>query len=53
MKVKQNHSFKIGETVVYPKHGVGEIINVEAMEVANIKTTKQCAAIRQFLKRNK
>ena len=30
--------FKIGETVVYPKHGVGEIIKVETMEIANIKT---------------
>ena len=38
MKVKRNHSFKIGETVVYPKHGVGEIINIEAMEVLSIKT---------------
>jgi len=31
--------FKIGETVVYPKHGVGEIIKIETMEIANIKTT--------------
>ncbi len=31
--------FKIGETVVYPKHGVGEIKNIESMEIANIKTT--------------
>ena len=38
MKVKRNHSFKIGETVVYPKHGVGEIINIESMEVLSIKT---------------
>ena len=30
--------FKIGETVVYPKHGVGEIIKMESMEIANIKT---------------
>ena len=30
--------FKIGETVVYPKHGVGEIIKIESMEIANIKT---------------
>ena len=27
-----------GETVVYPKHGVGEIINIESMEIASIKT---------------
>ena len=31
--------FKTGETVVYPKHGVGEIINIESMEIASIKTT--------------
>ena len=31
--------FKIGETVVYPKHGVGEIIKIESMEVESIKTT--------------
>ena len=30
--------FKTGETVVYPKHGVGEITNIESMEIANIKT---------------
>ena len=30
--------FKTGETVVYPKHGVGEIIKMESMEIANIKT---------------
>ena len=31
--------FKTGETVVYPKHGVGEITKIESMEIANIKTT--------------
>ena len=30
--------FKTGDTVVYPKHGVGEIIKIESMEVASIKT---------------
>ena len=30
--------FNIGETVVYPKHGVGEIIKIESMEVATIRT---------------
>ena len=38
MKAKRNNSFKIGETVVYPKHGVGEIIKIESMEISNIKT---------------
>jgi len=31
-------NFKIGETVVYPKHGVGEILKIESMEVESIKT---------------
>ena len=35
---KKNAQFKEGETVVYPKHGVGEVIKIETMEVANIKT---------------
>ena len=30
--------FKNGEIVVYPKHGVGEIIKIESMEIASIKT---------------
>ena len=38
MKEKKNNNFKIGEIVVYPKHGVGEIIKMESMEIANIKT---------------
>jgi len=39
MKAKKNSEFKIGEIVVYPKHGVGEIIKIENMEIANIKTS--------------
>ena len=39
MKAKKNSDFKIGEIVVYPKHGVGEITKIENMEVANIKTS--------------
>ena len=38
MSTKKNYEFKVGETVVYPKHGVGEIIKIESMEIANIKT---------------
>ena len=38
MALKKNKYFKIGEIVVYPKHGVGEIIRIESMEVSNIKT---------------
>ena len=30
--------YKTGETVVYPKHGVGEIVKIETMEIASIKT---------------
>ena len=38
MKNKKINDFKIGETVVYPKHGVGEITKIENMEISNIKT---------------
>ena len=38
MKNKKKLKFKIGEVVVYPKHGVGEITKIENMEIANIKT---------------
>ena len=38
VKKKNNKEFKIGEIVVYPKHGVGEIVKIESMEVAGIKT---------------
>ena len=38
MSIKKNKEFKIGETVVYTKHGVGEIISIETMEIASIKT---------------
>ena len=34
----RNIEFKTGETVVYPKHGVGEIVKIESMEIANIRT---------------
>ena len=39
MKKKNKTEFKVGEIVVYPKHGVGEITKIENMEVANIKTS--------------
>ncbi len=38
MKNKKNLEFKIGEVVVYPKHGVGEITKIENMEISSIKT---------------
>ena len=38
MRTKKNSEFKIGEVVVYPKHGVGEITKIENMEIASIKT---------------
>ena len=38
MTKKKSIKFKIGEIVVYPKHGVGEIVNIENMEVSSIKT---------------
>ena len=39
MKSKKNSEFKLGEIVVYPKHGVGEISKIENMEISNIKTS--------------
>ena len=38
MNAKKNIQFKIGEVVVYPKHGVGEIMSIENMEISSIKT---------------
>ena len=38
MKNKKTNEFKIGEVVVYPKHGVGEITKIENMEISSIKT---------------
>ena len=39
MKNKKGSEFKLCEVVVYPKHGVGEIMKIENMEISNIKTT--------------
>ena len=39
MKSKKNSDLKIGEIVVYPKHGVGEIAKIETLEISNIKTS--------------
>ena len=36
--MKKNLEFKIGDIVVYPKHGVGEITKIETMEISSIKT---------------
>ena len=38
MNAKKNIAFKVGEIVVYPKHGVGEIMSIENMEISSIKT---------------
>ena len=35
MVKKKNKEFKIGEIVVYPKHGVGEIVKIEFEPVDN------------------
>ena len=35
---KKDTQFKAGEIVVYPKHGVGEVMKIESMEIASIKT---------------
>ena len=38
MKKNKKNEFKIGELVVYPKHGVGEIKSISTIEISNIKT---------------
>ena len=38
MSKKKYKNFKIGEIVVYPKHGVGEIMRIESMALSNIKS---------------
>ena len=38
MKRGGYNGFKIGEIVVYPKHGVGEIMRIETMKLSNIKS---------------
>ena len=38
MNAKKKFEFNIGEVVVYPKHGVGEIMSIETMEISSIKT---------------
>ena len=38
MNTKKKFEFNIGEVVVYPKHGVGEIMSIETMEISSIKT---------------
>ena len=37
--VKKNSQFKEGEIVVYPKHGVGEIVKIETMELLGAETS--------------
>ena len=38
MVSKKKDVLKIGEVVVYPKHGVGEINSISTIEISNIKT---------------
>ena len=38
MKKSKKIEFKIGELVVYPKHGVGEIQSISNIEISQIKT---------------
>ena len=38
MTKKKHIDFKIGDIVVYPKHGVGEIQKIESLELSNIKS---------------
>jgi CarD family transcriptional regulator len=36
-KTSQRHGFRTGESIVYPAHGVGRIIDIEDQEVAGMK----------------
>ena len=36
-KAVQRHGFKTGEHVVYPAHGVGQIMSIEEQEIAGFK----------------
>ena len=38
MSKKKKDVFNIGEIVVYPKHGVGEIKSISTLEISKIKT---------------
>jgi CarD family transcriptional regulator len=38
MRKKKYNDLKVGEIVVYPKHGVGEIMRIETMKLSNIKS---------------
>ena len=37
VKATQRHGFKINEYIVYPAHGVGQILSIEEQEVAGYK----------------
>ena len=36
-KTTQRQGFKTGEYIVYPAHGVGQIVSIEEQEVAGLK----------------
>ena len=36
-KTTQRHGFKTNEFIVYPAHGVGQIVSIEEQEVAGLK----------------
>jgi CarD family transcriptional regulator len=36
-KTVQRHGFRTGESIVYPAHGVGKIVDIEEQEIAGMK----------------
>ena len=36
-KTMQRQGFKTGEHIVYPAHGVGQIVNIDEQEIAGMK----------------
>ena len=49
MKTKKNSELKIGEIVVYPKHGVGEIAKIETMEISVKMYSKNIGEKKHFI----
>ena len=53
MGLKKNKEFKLGEIVVYPKHGVGEIQSIETLSLhrgmeSNLKNAESFELIRSI-----
>ena len=43
VKATQRHGFKTNEYIVYPAHGVGQILSIEEQEVAGVNDFRENA----------